>query len=250
MNSPSSPRESSNGTSLPNRFAFQSTCWTQVRQAQSGSAEGRQALSELCAVYYEPVVAFLRCRYGDEGEARDLSHAFFAELLGGKSSLQANAGVGKFRSYLLGAVKHFVSRQREAAQRLKRGGGLNPEPLEEEILAAAGTVDRLSPESEFDRQWALTVLSRALATLEAEWVQEGKAEWFEKMKPHLGGESAQGDLDKLASTMGMHADALRKALQRLRMRWRQNVKSEIAATLDSGANVQEEMESLLAALRS
>jgi RNA polymerase sigma-70 factor (ECF subfamily) len=147
-------------------------------------------------------------------------------------------------------VKHFASRQREAAQRLKRGGGLNSEPLEEEILAAAGMEDRLSPESEFDRQWALTVLSRALATLESECLQEGRSEFFGKIKPHLAGESAQGDLDKLATTMAMHPDALRKALQRLRRRWRENVKSEIAATLDSGANVQEEMEALLAALRA
>ncbi|MEK0445380.1 MAG: hypothetical protein RLZZ399_701 [Verrucomicrobiota bacterium] len=250
MNPIPPPRAPLSGESAGRALSFQSTCWTQVRRAQSGSEEGRQALSDLCAVYYEPVVAFLRCRFRSEEEARDLGHAFFAELLGGGSLLGADSQLGKFRSYLLGAVKHFASRQQEAAHRLKRGGGLNPEPWEEEILAAAGSVDRLSPESEFDRQWALTVLSRALATLESECLQEGKAELFEKIKPHLAGESAQGDLDKLAPTISMHPDALRKALQRLRRRWRENVKSEIAATLDSGADVQEEMEALLAALRA
>ena len=249
MNPSATPPDSPGDFGFRSASSFQSTRWTLVRRAQSDSEEGRQALSDLCAVYYEPVVAFLRCRLPSEEEARDLSHAFFAELLGVGGSLSADSRHGKFRSYLLGAVKHFASRQQAAAGRLKRGGGLRPDPLEEEVLSAAGSIERNSPEREFDRQWALTVLSRALTTLEAECREEEREEFFQSIKPCLAGDSAQGDQDKLAVSLEMNPEALRKAIQRLRRRLREHVKGEVAATLDPGASVQEEMESLFAALR-
>src|SRR4030095_12208984 len=100
------------------------TRWTQVSRAKADSPEGRRALADLCHAYYEPVVAFLRCEVRDADAARELTHEFFTEVLGGGAIAHAEQERGRFRSYLLGAVKHFLSRHREAARRLKRGGGV------------------------------------------------------------------------------------------------------------------------------
>ena len=102
---------------------FRTTRWTQVSRAKAESPEGRRALKELCDAYYEPVAAFLRCELRDADAARDLAHDFFANVLEGGAIARADQDRGRFRSYLLGAVKHFLSHHREAARRLKRGGG-------------------------------------------------------------------------------------------------------------------------------
>src|SRR5258706_3524964 len=103
---------------------FRTTRWTQVSRAKSDSPEGRRALAELCHAYYEPVVAFLRCELRDADAGRELTHEFFAEVLVGGAISHAEQKRGRFRSYLLGAVKHFLSHHRDAARRLKRGGGV------------------------------------------------------------------------------------------------------------------------------
>ena len=107
----------------PHDAPFHTTRWTHVCLAKSDSSDGRQALADLCEAYYEPVVAFLRCEMRDADAAREMSHAFFAELLAVGAIQRADRARGKFRSYLLGAVKHFLARHRDAVQRLKRGGG-------------------------------------------------------------------------------------------------------------------------------
>ena len=103
---------------------FRTTRWTQVSRAKADSPEGRRALAELCDAYYEPVAAFLRCELRDADAARELAHDFFAYMLAGGAIARAEQERGRFRSYLLGAVKHFLSHHREAARRLKRGGGV------------------------------------------------------------------------------------------------------------------------------
>src|SRR5262245_60623986 len=103
---------------------FRTTRWTQVSRAKVDSPEGRRALAELCHAYYEPVLAFLRCELCDADAARESTHEFFAEVLGGGAISHAEPERGRFRSYLLGAVKHFLSHRREALRRLKRGGGV------------------------------------------------------------------------------------------------------------------------------
>src|SRR5258706_1571894 len=112
--------------SPPSRKAFgedfRTTRWTQVSRAKADSPEGRRALAELCHAYYEPVVTFLRCELRDADGAREFTHEFFAEVLAGGAISHAEQEGGRFRSYLLGAVKHFLSHHREAARRLKRGG--------------------------------------------------------------------------------------------------------------------------------
>src|SRR5258708_1277982 len=103
---------------------FRTTRWTQVSRAKADSPEGRRALAELCNAYYEPVAAFLRYELRDADAARELAHDFFARMLAGGAIARAEQERGRFRSYLLGAVKHFLSHQREAVRRLKRGGGV------------------------------------------------------------------------------------------------------------------------------
>ncbi|MEK0445820.1 MAG: hypothetical protein RLZZ399_1141, partial [Verrucomicrobiota bacterium] len=195
----------------------------------------------------EPVVTFLRCHLANPAEARELAHTFFAEILAGTTLQAANPALGKFRSYLLGALKHFLSRHRQAAQRLKRGSDQEWLPLETEALNTPATHQR-SPEAEFDRQWAITVLARGLERLQSECEQEGNGAFFHRIKPLLTGDLPHGEQSPLAEASEMKTEAFRMAVHRLRKRLRACVKAEIAQTLESPDQVQREMESLLAAL--
>jgi DNA-directed RNA polymerase specialized sigma24 family protein len=233
-------------TSVPPESAgFHTTRWTRVCLAKVASDDGRMALSELCEAYYEPVVAFLRCELRDAETAREMSHAFFEQILRGGRIQTADPARGRFRSYLLGAVKHFLSHHREAAARMKRGGGQMDAPLEEaESVPDAG----LSPDAAFERQWAVTVLARGMEALQSECAAEGKAEFFARVKPLLTGDAAHGAQEEVAASCGMSVAALRMALTRLRKRLRDCVKSEVAGTLEDPSLVQEEMQALFAAL--
>jgi RNA polymerase sigma-70 factor (ECF subfamily) len=231
---------------------FRTTRWTQVNRAKAESPEGRRALAELCAAYYEPVAAFLRCQLREVDAARDLAHEFFAEVLAGNALVHAQPERGRFRSYLLGAVKHFLSHQIQAAQRLKRGGGLESVSLNDTSEIEARSVPDarvLSPDAAFDRQWALTVLARALEALRQECAGEGRLGFFEQVKPWLTGEAAHGDQAALAAACGLNANALKVNIHRLKRRFRQLLKAEIAGTLDSPAQVEDEMRALFVALQ-
>lgn len=230
---------------------FRTTRWTQVSRAKADSPEGRRALAELCQTYYEPVVAFLRCELRDADAAREFTHEFFSEMLGGGSIAHAEKERGRFRSYLLGGVKHFLSHHREAARRFKRGGGVENISLQDtdagEVRSVADT-SVLSPDAAFDRQWALTVLALTLEALRQECVAEGRAEFFEQVKPWLTGEAAHGDQTALASRCRMNANALKVAVHRLKRRFRELLKMEVAGTLDDPSQVEAEMRALFAAL--
>jgi DNA-directed RNA polymerase specialized sigma24 family protein len=232
---------------------FRTTRWTQVSRAKADSPEGRRALAELCSAYYEPVAAFLRCELRDADAARDLAHDFFASVLAGGAFVHAERERGRFRSYLLGAVKHFLSHHREAALRLKRGGGVENISLDDTEAGEARSVPDasvLSPDAAFDRQWALTVVSRALAALRVECAGEGRADFFEQVKPWLTGDAAHGDQAALAAGSGMNANTLKVAVHRLKRRFRQLLKMEVAGTLDDPGLIEAEMRALFAALGS
>jgi RNA polymerase sigma factor (sigma-70 family) len=231
----------------PEAQDFLTTRWTRVCLAKEASDDGRRALADLCEAYYEPVVAFLRCELRDAAAARDLSHEFFAEILGGGRIEGADQSRGRFRSYLLGAVKHFAAHKREAAARLKRGGGLERATLDDDEAMAVPDAG-LSPDAAFERQWALTVLGRALEALEKESVANGRAAFFEKVKPLLTDGSDHGAQAQVAEACGMNVAALRMALHRLRRRLREFVQAEVAGTLDDPALLKEEMQALFAAL--
>lgn len=227
---------------------FHTTRWTRVCLAKADSEDGRRALADLCDAYYEPVVAYLRSVLRDADAAREMSHAFFAGMLAGGTIHTAERERGRFRSYLLGAVKHFVSSQRDAARCLKRGGGVEPVALDDPEVHAVQDVRVSSPDAEFDKQWAVTVLERGMEALRAECHAEGRGAFFEGVRPLLTGDSAYGDQGALAAASGMKVEAFRVAVHRLKKRLRQCVKEEVAGTLDDPASVQDEMQTLFAAL--
>ena len=233
---------------------FLQTRWTQVRKAQSDSAEGRQALSDLCAAYYEPVTTFLQRSLPDPDSAREMSHAFFARLLAGGAISHASEDRGRFRSYLLGALKHFVARQREAEGRLKRGAAMEhlstDAPLDGRPPPGLPDPGQLSPDEAYDRQWALTVLRRAMERLRQECIEEGRDRFFDEAKPWLTGEAGHGDQKELARRHGMNETALKVAIHRLRRRFRESLRSEVAVTLEPPGSVEEELQALFAALES
>ncbi|MFN0130772.1 MAG: RNA polymerase sigma factor [Verrucomicrobiales bacterium] len=229
---------------MPDAFAFAATRWTLVVQAQGRTPAARAALSDLCAAYYAPVQEFIRQWLRGADKADDLTQEFFAELLSRGGVDGAVPERGKFRSFLLGAVKHFLSHAREREQAQKRGGGVEFQPLE----AGGGVPDAaLPPDAAFDRQWALTLLSRALEALEAQFAAEEKAVMFRVLKPWLTGE-AETPQAAAAAALGLSETAVKVAIHRLRQRFRQQLRAELAATLDSAEMVEEEMGHLFAAL--
>lgn len=228
--------------------SFRTTRWTRVCLAKADSQDGRKALADLCEAYYEPVVAFLRHALHDADAAREMSHAFFTELLGGGRIEGADPTRGRFRSYLLGAVRHFHQRHREAGRRLKRGGGVETFSLDDAEAPDLPDPDQNPPDETFDRQWATTVIARSLAALQAECQSQGRGEFFDSVGGILSGQADHGEQTILASTSGMSPDAFRMAVSRLRKRLRILVKAEVAGTLEDPAEVEEEMKSLFAAL--
>jgi len=227
---------------------FRTTRWTQVSQAKGDSPEGRRALAELCNTYYEPVAAFLRSELRNADDARELAHDFFTRMLAGGAITHVQQEQGRFRSYLLGAVKHFLSHHREAQRRLKRGGGVVSVPLLDTQICLVPDASVLSPDAAFDQQWALTVVARALESLRHECVAEGRADFFEQVKPWLTGDAAHGDQSALAASRGMNANALKVAVHRLKRRFRQLLRAEVASTLADPELVEDEMRALFAAL--
>lgn len=231
---------------------FHTTRWTRVCLAKSDSEDGRRALADLCDAYYEPIVAYLRSVFRDADAAREMSHAFFAEMLGGGSINTADPERGRFRFYLLGAVKHFVAHHREAESRQKRGGGVTPLSLDADSAESPAVLvaedARLSPEAVFDRQWAVTVLERAMQALDAECQAQGKPDLVHYLRPWLMGESGYGDQSAVATALGLSLPAMKAVIHRLRSRFRQMVKAEVAGTLGQDGSVEEEMRSLFAAL--
>jgi DNA-directed RNA polymerase specialized sigma24 family protein len=226
---------------------FHTTRWTRVCLAKVASDDGRMALAELCDAYYEPVVAFLRCELRDAEAAREMSHAFFEQILRGGRIHTADPARGRFRSYLLGAVKHFLSHHREALSRMKRGGGRTPVPMDDEEVRSVPDTG-MSPDAAFERQWAVTVLARGMEALRVQCAAEGKAESFEHIKPLLSGTADHGAQASIAEACALSVPALRMMLHRLKKRLRDCVKTEVAGTLDDPALVQEEMQALFAAL--
>jgi len=225
-----------------------------VLRARGESAESRAALSELCGNYYQPVLRFLRRDGRDEDNARELAHDFFQRVLAGRGFDGADPVRGRFRSYLLGALKHFLSDARERAQRQKRGGGMVPESLD----ATAGTdtspgwqvADADDPNSDagFDREWALAVMERALGALRDEFVESGRAEQFDILKPWLMGDTPADSQAVAAGQLALSEGAVKVTIHRLRKRFREVVRLEVAQTLRDPALVDEELRHLVEAL--
>jgi DNA-directed RNA polymerase specialized sigma24 family protein len=231
---------------------FAATRWTRVIQARGDSDTARLALSELCEAYYAPVLAFLCRERGDEEGARELAQEFFQRLLAGSGVNGADPARGKFRTFLLGAVKHFLADERDHAMREKRGGGVQPEPLDHTRESSPGLSvpdDRaLPPDVLFDRQWAMTVLDRSFSALETQLAVEGKSRLLEVLKPWLVGGADHGDQQAAATELGLSGTAIRVAVHRLKQRFREVVRAERRQTLTESSSVEEELRALFLAL--
>jgi RNA polymerase sigma factor (sigma-70 family) len=223
-----------------------------VLQACGDSPAARAALSDLCAAYYAPVMAFIRLHSPNEETTRELTQEFFARLLARESLGEIDPHRSRFRSYLLGAVKHFLLDMRKHAQRLKRGGGVAIESIDDGTDISPGfqvaDPNIASPDREFDRKWALTLLDRALRALAAEHNADGKSSHFEALKPWLTGDNEDASQADIAHALGMNEGAVKVAIHRLRRRFRQFIKSEIAETVQHRTQVEEELHHLLQAL--
>ena len=224
--------------------SFHPTRWTLVLRARGHDDEAKLALSDLCEAYYEPVVAFLRRDGRGEDAAREMAHAFFESLLAGGVGAP-DQGRGRFRSYLLGALKHFLSKSRDAALAGKRGGGAEHVRLVTETDTAPGlpVPGVLDDTLAFDREWALTLIGRALAMLESEHAH--KAAVFNTLKPWLDG-GATASQAEAARALGMSETAVKVAIHRLRARFRELIRAEIAATVNDPAEVADELRHLVA----
>ena len=229
--------------SLPDS-AFHPTRWTLVLRTRGEGEDAKAALSDLCAACYEPVVAFLRREGRSEDVAREVAHAFFENVLTGGLGAP-DPSRGRFRSYLLGALKHFLSKQRDAALAGKRGGGVEHVPLVSENDTAPGlpmpglTDDTLA----FDREWALSLIARALASLEREHAH--KPEFFAALKPWLDGAATTSQAE-VASALGLSETAVKVSIHRLRSRFRELIRAEIAATVNDPADIADELRHLIA----
>jgi len=231
---------------------FATTRWSLVLAAGRDSTAGsRAALSELCELYWRPVYAFARRQGYEVHDAEDLTQAFFARLLEKHVVQAADPQRGRFRSFLLASFKHFVANERDRAHAQKRGSGQVMIGLDFESAEArysAEPVETLTPEAVFERQWALAVLDRVLATLREECVNAGKTEVFDRVRDLLGGDRSPGGYAAIAESLGTTEGAVKVNVHRLRRRYRDLLRAEIEATVSDSSEIDEEITFLMSAI--
>lgn len=241
------------GRSIPPPFraSFHTTRWSVVLAAKGkGSQEAARSLEALCQQYWSPLYAFLRLRGHHEHDAQDLTQAFFAKLLE-KGWLNAvDPTRGRFRAFLLMALKRFLSKDREHRNAQKRGGGLRIIPLDAEFACLLADGKTRSPESLFDRQWALTVLQVSMSRLQKEYADANRGEDFELLKECLTAERGTINYVTLASQLGVRLVSARSSVHRMRARFRELFREEVAGTVADPADVDDEMLALFEALRA
>jgi RNA polymerase sigma-70 factor (ECF subfamily) len=234
--------------------SFRTTRWTLVRAAGGAApAERRAALETLCSAYWPPVHAFVRRQSASPVQAEDLTQAFFARLLERDDLSLADPERGRFRSFLLGTLRHFLANEDDRERALKRGGGRAPLSLDRSALAGLEhTLDlepaaNQTPEREFERAWAGAVLARARTRLAEEQQQAGKHAQWQALEPHLSSTDERGHGSDLARRLGISENAVRVALHRLRRRFGELVRDEVRETVGPG-EVEDEVRQLLRAL--
>ena len=238
------------GSSTPHR-QFATTRWTLVLAAgRDTPARAQAALAELCQTYWYPLYAYVRRRGHGPQDAEDLTQAFLARLLEKRAVAAARRQRGKFRAFLLSSLTHFLSDEWDKARAQKRGGRkeIRLDALSAETRYAAQGQDRLTAEKLFDRQWALRLLEQVLCRLADEFAAAGKAKLFEQLRDCLTGARAALPYAQLARQLGMTEGAVKVAVHRLRQRYRELLFEEIAQTVATPEDVQEELRDLFRAL--
>jgi RNA polymerase sigma-70 factor (ECF subfamily) len=239
--------------SIQNRQVdFTVTHWSVVLQAGRGASDaGRVALEQLCGRYWYPLYVYVRRRGHGPDEAQDLTQEFFARLLERNDLAQADPAKGRFRSFLLGAMNHFLANEWRKAQTAKRGAGQAPISLDEETAEGRYVCEpatAATPESLYERRWALMLFESALDRLREEWSLPTKARQFEQLKQFLSSDADEGEYARVAEQLELKPGAVAVAVHRLRQRCRELVREEIAQTVTSPAALEEELRHLLAML--
>jgi|SRR5581483_7944734 RNA polymerase sigma-70 factor (ECF subfamily) len=226
---------------------FLTTRWTVVLSARAQDSQSGEALETLCRAYWYPLYAFIRRQGSAPADAEDLTQAFFARFLEKHYLKSVNPDKGKFRSFLLASLKHFLANEWDRARTKKRGSGavhLSLDSAAAESRYLQEPVDTLTPERIFDREWALTLLDLVLARLRREFENENKAALFDQLKVVLTAGKGAVSNAEIAARLGMSEGAVKVAAHRLRRRYRELLKEEIAQTVTGPEQVEEEIRAL------
>jgi RNA polymerase sigma-70 factor (ECF subfamily) len=241
---------SSRESQLPsNAGQFKTTRWSVVLAARLPDAA--PALANICQNYWYPLYVFVRRQGYSPHDAQDLTQAFFSSLLEKNFLAEVERSKGRFRSFLLAALKHFLSNERERARAQKRGGGRPMISIDEQSAETRYRIepaDVLTPEKLFERRWALTLLEKVLADLRQEYARDGKNKLFEQLKDCLVDGKHSIPYAELAARAGSSEGAIKVAVHRLRRRYRELLRAEIARTVASADEVEDELRHLFAAV--
>jgi RNA polymerase sigma-70 factor (ECF subfamily) len=247
---PSAEPNDQEGTAVGGQF--NTTHWSVVLlagEAQTPAADA--ALEKLCRTYWNPLYTYVRREGHGPHDAQDLTQEFFARLLR-KDYLQlASRERGRFRSFLLKSLQHFLVNEWARGQAQKRGGGQKLFSIDEgmaERIYLEHPADQLTPESLYDKRWAMTLLEQAMDRLGVDYAAAGKRELFEQLKGSLLMEGTGESYRKLAGALGLSEGAVKVAMHRLRQRFRDAVRAEIAQTVATPAEVDEELRCLMTAM--
>jgi RNA polymerase sigma factor (sigma-70 family) len=215
------------------------------------SPQSTQALETLCKNYWYPLYAFVR-RYGrSPHDAEDLTQAFFARLLERNYLASVDPAKGKFRSFLLGSLKHFLANEWDKMNAQKRGGGKTIISIDRDAAEESyrfEPVDKLTADKIFERRWAMTLLERTLQRLESEYTTDGKTALFAELKSTITGEPAVGGYVAIAARLNTSEGAIKVAAHRLRQRYRELLRAEISETVATNDELEDELRNLFAAL--
>jgi DNA-directed RNA polymerase specialized sigma24 family protein len=245
-------REPSGVPTLGGQPLFTATHWSVVLAATNQeSPDAAAALDRLCRAYWYPLYAYVRRQGYGPADAQDLTQEFFARFLARKALAGVAPEKGKFRSFLLVALRHLLSDRRDRASAAKRGGGrevLSLDAEEAEGRYRLEPVERLDAEKIYERRWAMTLLGQAWTSLREESAAQGKLQQFERLAEFVAGE-AEVTCVAAASELGLTESAMRSAVHRLRERYRALIREEIALTVSCPSEVDEELRHLIAVMR-
>jgi RNA polymerase sigma-70 factor (ECF subfamily) len=222
-----------------------------MRASDGSSPDAQQALASLCRDYWRPLYHFARRRGQPPEDAQDLTQGFILSLLEANAFAAADQNRGKFRSFLLGAFGNYLAKEHRARATMKRGGDVNFVNLEDpeaEALFASHAHDRITPELEFDRNWALATLESVMVRLRAEYESAGRLPLFTAIQPHLSGGSGRPGYAQIGATLGLSESAVTVAMHRMRKRYGELLRETIASTVADSSAVEEELRHLISIL--
>jgi RNA polymerase sigma-70 factor (ECF subfamily) len=238
-------------SSLPAPREFTTTHWSVVLAAGQGcNPQAAAALEQLCRAYWYPLYAYIRRQGHSPEDAQDLTQGFFAQFLESDALGRVSPDKGRFRSYLLACCNHFLANAWKQGRTLKRGGGYQALPMDEAAAEGRYQVEPatdLTPEKLFERRWALALLDQALGRLQAEWRADGKEALFQAMRVFLSDVKGAVSYAETSRETGLSEAAARQAVHRLRLRYRELLREEIARTVESPSEIDDEIRHLFAA---